>query len=180
MQFAKAIAALLAVFLVGLAFGQRPTKQPEKTKLERLHEERVDSYSDLFTIASSRNRNTEEAYLHLMLAKIDAAELASERLPIARELLNTFRKHEDNSGIDLQESLLSRIRRIEAEILVEKLTAEAAKRVSRFFCSCKVTSSLRCTLLACRLNPGTKCERIPMEYFFHSRVTPVRNPLDFS
>ena len=125
MQFAKITTALLTALLVGFAFGQSPAARQEATKLERLHEERIEVYSEWLELAHARGSHGHEQQRKLFLAKIDAAKTSAARLSLAEELLAWCTEYErtilETTPDDIDAVLQARMERIEAGILVEQL-----------------------------------------------------------
>ena len=127
MPFAKTIATSFVAMLVGVSFGQSPAPPNEATKLESLHEERIDVYSQLLKVAQAKGGSGREQYRKLLLVKLDAAKTPLERIAVAQQLLEWSLEYErilQTTAPDRIEALLqAKAERIEAELLVEKLNA---------------------------------------------------------
>ena len=127
MQFAKMVTALLVALLVGFAFGQSPAAPQAAIKLERLHDQRIEVYSDLLKLAYAKGSNGQEQQRKLLLVKLDAAKTPMDRVVLAKELLELCRQYEHTLQAtipdDIETMLKAKAERIEAEILVEQLAA---------------------------------------------------------
>lgn len=127
MRFAKMITALLVTLLVGFAVGQQPAAPKETTKLDRLHDQRIEVYSELLELAHARGSRGREQQKKLILVKLDAAKTPVDRVVLAKELLELCRQNERTvqatTPDDTETMLKAKSERIEAEILVEQLAA---------------------------------------------------------
>jgi hypothetical protein len=121
------ITALLLALVVGFAIGQPPAAPNEIPKLDRLHEQRIEVYAELLTVAQVRGSNGHEQLRKLLLVKFDAAKTPPDQMVLAMELLELCRQYEQELQTIVPENvetlLNATAERIEAEILVEQILA---------------------------------------------------------